>query len=198
MQLFIFLNVKNFKTLIHMKKVTLIAILCLITSISFSQGISYGIKGGYNYSTVRANNQSLISGQNGFHAGVFANISAIILQVQPELLFSQKGYQVENGNDLRLNYIDIPLLLKVKVLPFVTVDAGPQYSYLINTKDINKDSNLPAMPSFNKSDLSAVIGGSVNFWKIGASLRYVHGFTEIEDFNQSKNSMFQLSLQLKL
>lgn len=181
-----------------MKKLILVLTLLCIVSLSFSQGISYGIKGGYNYSTVRANNQRLIDGQDGFHAGVFMNISAVLLQVQPEIMFSQKGYEVENGNDLRMNYIDMPLLLKVKVFPFVTIDAGPQYSYLINTQETSDDIVVPAMPSFKKSDLSAVIGTSVTVWKVGASVRYVHGFKELESLNKSKNSMFQLALQIKL
>lgn len=182
-----------------MKKLILVSAFILSVVSAYSQGISYGIKGGYNYSTIRvSNNQRLIDGQDGFHAGAFMNISAILLQVQPEILFSQKGYEVENGNDLKMNYIDFPLLLKVKVLPFVTVDAGPQYSYLINTKETSDDIVVPAMPTFKKSDLSAVIGGSVNVWKLGASVRYVHGFTELESINKSKNSMVQLSLQIKL
>lgn len=181
-----------------MKKVYLLITFIFLFSNSFSQGISYGIKGGYNYSTIRAENLSNINGQNGFHAGVFANLSAIFIQAQPELLFSQRGYSVDNGNDLRMNYLELPVLLKVKVLPFVTVDAGPQYSILINTIELSTINNLPAMPSFEKSDLSAVIGASVNVWKIGASLRYIHGFKELESLNKSKNSMFQLALQIKL
>lgn len=181
-----------------MKKLFILIILAFIQNVSYSQGLSYGIKGGYNYSTVRASNQRFVEGQDGFHAGVFANFSAILIQVQPEFLFSQRGYEVENGNDLRMNYIDLPVLLKVKVFPFVTVDAGPQYSYLINTKETSDELELPSMPSFKKSELSAVIGTSVNVWKLGASIRYIHGFTELETLNKSKNSMFQLALQIKL
>lgn len=181
-----------------MKKLIILLIVLCASNIVNAQGLSYGIKGGYNYSTVRASNSRFIEGQDGFHAGVFANFSAILLQIQPELLFSQKGYEVENGNDLRMNYIDIPVVLKVKVFPFVTVDAGPQYSYLINTKELSDDLVTPAMPSFKNSDLSAVIGASVNVWKLGASLRYVHGFTQLESVNNSKNSMFQVSMQIKL
>lgn len=181
-----------------MKKILFISAFMLIFANSFSQGLSYGIKGGYNYSTIRAENLNNINGQTGFHAGVFANFSAILLQIQPELLFSQRGYEVENGNDLRMNYIDLPVLLKVKVLPFITLDAGPQYSYLLNTQETSDELVLPAMPTFEKSDLSAVIGTSVNVWKVGASIRYIHGFKELESLNKSKNSMFQVALQIKL
>lgn len=181
-----------------MKKLIFISLILLICSNSFSQGLSYGIKGGYNYSTIRAENLNNINGQNGFHAGVFANLSAILIQVQPELLFSQRGYAIENGTDLKMNYLELPVLLKVKVFPFITVDAGPQYSLLINTIETSDLNNLPAMPTFEKSDLSAVIGTSVNVWKIGASIRYIHGFKELESLNKSKNSMFQLALQIKL
>lgn len=181
-----------------MKKIIILLFVLANTVNLKAQGFSYGIKGGYNYSTIRAKNLNNIDGQDGFHAGVFANLSAILIQVQPELLFSQRGYEIENGNDIRMNYLEAPVLLKVKVFPFVTVDAGPQFSYLINTKELSDNIVNPGMPSFKDTDLSAVIGTSLNVWKLGASLRYIHGFSELESTNNSKNSMFQLSLQIKL
>src|ERR1035437_14271 len=65
------------------------------------------------------------------------------LGIQPELLFSQKGFQGKGiiiGQSYAFirttNYIDIPLLIAFKPLPCVTILAGPQYSYLINQKDV--------------------------------------------------------------
>jgi hypothetical protein len=62
--------------------------------------------------------------------------------IQPEILFSQKGFKAE-GTLLGTNYgltrttsfIDVPLYLAVKPLPAVTILAGPQFSYLMKRKD---------------------------------------------------------------
>lgn len=63
--------------------------------------------------------------------------------VQPEILFSQKGFQA-TGNILgspyeftrTTNYIDIPLLFAIKPSRNLTILAGPQYSYLLKQKDV--------------------------------------------------------------
>lgn len=71
--------------------------------------------------------------------------------VRPEVLYSQKGYQ-STGNILGMgykvthtaDYLDIPILLEIKPAEFITVVAGPQYSYLIHTKNKFSSSLLTA------------------------------------------------------
>jgi hypothetical protein len=79
----------------------------------------------------------------GFHAGVFANIQvARNLALQPELLYSTKGFVVDHktatGNQTtkaevnsRMNYLDLPLLVQVHTGVFY-LEAGPQASLLLN------------------------------------------------------------------
>lgn len=80
----------------------------------------------------------------GLVLGVFASIPINnLLGVQPELHFSQKGFKASGsflGSEYSftrtLNYIDIPLLVAVKPSEIFTFVAGPQYSYLISSKDV--------------------------------------------------------------
>jgi hypothetical protein len=61
-----------------------------------------------------------------------------VLGFQPEIMYSQKGYKA-TGSILiadykytrRTDYIDVPLQLQIKPAPFLTILAGPQYSFLI-------------------------------------------------------------------
>ena len=62
--------------------------------------------------------------------------------IQPELLYSQKGFHStgkisgKSYNFTRTtNYLDVPLQFQLKVFKFVSILAGPQYSYLISTND---------------------------------------------------------------
>ena len=64
------------------------------------------------------------------------------LGVRPELLYSGKGYESTGnflGNGYKIthssNFIDVPILLEIKPVKYITVVAGPQYSYLINQKN---------------------------------------------------------------
>ena len=86
----------------------------------------------------------------GLAAGIFFAIPiGTLLGVQPELLFSQKGFQASGsvlGNDYTftrtLNYIDVPLLVSVKPTPMITLLVGPQYSYLVSKTDVFSSSLL--------------------------------------------------------
>ena len=86
----------------------------------------------------------------GFAVGAFAAIPiGNILGLQPELLFSQKGYKASGSvlgsaytSTRTLNYLDIPLLIAVKPTQNFTIVAGPQYSYLLSKKDVFTNSLL--------------------------------------------------------
>lgn len=61
------------------------------------------------------------------------------LGIQPEVMYSQKGYK-GSGSLLvadyeytrKTDYIDIPLQLQIKPIPYLTLLVGPQYSFLIH------------------------------------------------------------------
>ncbi|MCK9311826.1 MAG: PorT family protein, partial [Bacteroidales bacterium] len=136
-----------------MKKLTLmIAVATLMTGNSFAQSsgddirekISVGLKVGANYSNVydSEGEQFNADPKFGLATGVFVAIPiGKYLGVQPELLFSQKGFQ-GSGSVLGSEYdftrtttfIDVPLLFAFKPVSMITILAGPQYSYLIKEK----------------------------------------------------------------
>lgn len=179
-----------------MKKILLILTLFISVSVAKAQGFNYGVKAGWNFSNV---NSSAFNSdfKHGFHAGVYANLSAVIIAVQPELLFSQKGFKNSNV-DTRLNYIDIPVLVKLKVFPMISVDAGPQYSILVS-KATEVIANAPqTSPSYNNGELGGVVGMSLQVLRFGASARYCFGLQDLEDNGHAKNRLFQVSLSLKI
>lgn len=105
----------------------------------------FGLKAGANYSNVYDTKSEDFDaeGKLGFAGGVQLSIPINkYLGVQPEVLFSQKGFKGEGrmfGVDYSFkrttSYIDIPLQIALKPSEFITILAGPQYSYLIKQKD---------------------------------------------------------------
>ncbi len=134
------------------KTLTLFVSIALLASAGIAQDIHFGPKVGLNISNVYDS-----EGENfdadpkiGLAAGLFVSIPlGSFLGIQPEMLFSQKGFKASGsilGNDYTftrtLNYIDIPLLISVKPSEMFTIVAGPQYSYLISSKDVFENSFL--------------------------------------------------------
>ena len=107
--------------------------------------LQFGLKAGANYSNIYDSEDQKFNADYkfGLAAGVFLAIPfGKYLGIQPEILFSQKGYK-SAGTILTIpyefthttDYIDVPLLLTIKPSAFVTLLAGPQYSFLIKQKD---------------------------------------------------------------
>lgn len=110
--------------------------------------ISVGVKAGINSANVydTQGEEFNADARIGMAGGIFVSIPiGTFLGFQPELLFSQKGYQStykilgDYSYTKTLNYIDVPLLIALKPSSFVTILAGPQYSYLMKQKVVFKN-----------------------------------------------------------
>jgi hypothetical protein len=131
-----------------MKKVILsIFAIAFILQVSNAQsGFVFGVKGGANYSNQYDSQTSDFTATSkiGFAGGAFLNVPlGKYFGVQPEILFSQKGFKASgkvlgSAYDLNrtTNYIDVPLLLTIKPIEYVSIVVGPQYSYLMKQKDV--------------------------------------------------------------
>ncbi|HXB40808.1 MAG TPA: porin family protein [Bacteroidia bacterium] len=112
----------------------------------FRSKLTFGLKVGANYSNVYdAQGEAFHSDPKfGGVAGAFISVPiGRFLGIQPEVLFSQKGFMATGrilGGTYSLtrttNYIDIPLFFAFKPSEFITLLAGPQYSYLMKQTDV--------------------------------------------------------------
>lgn len=159
------------------KSILLIFSVALIATSMSAQdnrgNIAFGVKAGANYSNVydAEGEEFDADGKLGLAAGVFVSIPiGQFLGFQPELLFSQKGYQSTGtvlGFDYSLtrtsNFIDVPLLFALKPSDMVTVLVGPQYSYLVKQTDVfdNPISNIVVEEEFDNENIRKNILGFV-------------------------------------
>ncbi|WP_205503444.1 porin family protein [Rufibacter psychrotolerans] len=135
-----------------MKKIVLFV--AAVLSFSFAQaqnGPRFGIKAGANYSNISGDldNQDIYKNKFGFVGGITSNFDLSgdgFLSLQPELLFSQRGYQYRDeeypiGNTtfkskgtVNFNYLDLPVMLRINA-GGLFFEGGPQASYLLGIKD---------------------------------------------------------------
>ena len=112
----------------------------------FRNELLFGFKAGANLSNVydEQGEEFQADAKLGFAGGVFLAIPiGKYLGIQPEVLYSQKGFQATGrilGNTYQFtrttSYIDVPLLFAFKPSEFITLVAGPQYSYLLKQRDV--------------------------------------------------------------
>jgi len=135
------------------------------TNVDLRNNLMLGVKLGLNLSNVYDTKGEAFNANPkfGFVAGGFLSIPITnLIGLQPEVLFSQKGFRgtgtfLGNSYDLTrtTSYIDIPLLIAVRPTSQITIMAGPQYSYLINQKDVfsNGSFNYVDEQTFENSNI---------------------------------------------
>jgi len=181
-----------------MKKAILtIALITLTISNSFAQEstsndnrekLFFGLKVGANYSNVYDSESEdfVADSKFGLAAGAFVSIPlGKFIGVQPEVLFSQKGFKSSGtflGTEYKAtrttNYIDVPLLLAVKPVEFITILFGPQYSYLMKQKDEFTSGSFSSSEeeeftndNIRKNTFSLIGGADLNFNNFVIGLR---------------------------
>ena len=174
-----------------MKKVQFLIAILLFSLTIQAQLFKYGAEAGLNLSNIKTNNFDG-SSLSGFNAGVMAELKLpVLLGVQGEIKFSQKGAKIWTDN-LVLNTIDVPVVAKFYVLKLFNFHIGPQYTYLISAKNDGKN----VLNSFNRNDFSAVIGVGFDVWKIHYSTRFIYGLMDVSSASTGEmhNKYFQFGI----
>jgi hypothetical protein len=194
----------------------LILALIAVTTISIGanaqKGFRLGIKGGANLNQVEG--ASFNDGfEFAYHLGGFAEIDFTQkFGIQPELLWNQTkttyGTGLSNvyqpllnpssGNDITLNYLSIPILLRYNIGSMLTLNAGPQFGILLN-----KDKNLlqNGEQAFASGDFGMVAGLQLNLKALRLYGRYNIGLKNINDIDKRDkwtNQQIQLGVGLRL
>jgi hypothetical protein len=168
------------------------AFLILISFSAQSQVLQFGIKGGYNNSTLSGDGD--ISSLSGYHAGVFASIDLVILDVVPELVYSTQGAKVSD-QDVKLNYLNVPIMARLNLLKILYLEAGPQFGFLMSAEDGGED----IKDDLESTDFAVGVGAGVElFDKFDVSARYNFGTTDVtKGAGDYKNNVFQFGLAYK-
>ncbi|MCP9768671.1 PorT family protein [Lacihabitans sp. LS3-19] len=171
-----------------MKKILItLGVLTLFTLKSMAQDdrskFKIGLKAGANISNIYDKTGEVFTADYkiGFTGGLFMGIPiGKFLGIQPEILFSQKGYNssgtlggITFSQTRTTDYIDIPLFISIKPSNFLTIKAGPQYSFLMKQKDVFKNSVFTSEQiqqfdntNIRKNILGLVGGVDVNISKL--------------------------------
>lgn len=190
-----------------MKKIILSAIAMMAFAFSNAQETRFGIKGGLNITSFAGGDYWDAKSLVGFQVGGFAEIKIIDrLSIQPEVLYSAQGAKIEfagSDSDIKLGYINVPVLAKFYITKQFTVEGGPQLGFLVSAKNDGYD----AKNDFKSVDTGFNFGAGYNFTdNFSAGIRYTVGLSNIADYNvdniddyydSPKNSVLALTLAYK-
>lgn len=207
------------KNLIVFTGVFLIA-LASVNAQSDSKMVQLGAKGGVNFSKLSGADFDDVDSRTSFNAGLVAEIPiSERISFQPEVFYSGQGFDIlerdqdnvfdtDDNIEYQLDYIQVPLLLKVYLVQGLSVEAGPQFGFKIH-EEIDSEPNsdggdfeIDEDDSYVKDfDTSLALGTSYKFDNgFFLSARYTMGLTSIfeedtlfEDVD-GKNEVWQFGI----
>ena len=178
-------------------RIILVAAILAVTATSADAQI--GISAGVNFANVNATvdgEDVSTDGRTGFNGGVFVGKGGLI-GFMGGLFYSQKGFSA-SGENVNLDYLEVPLMLRVKFL-MLRGYAGPNLAFELSCK---------GDPILNGVSMSCDNTESFDFgWKIGVGgtllflnldVAYIWGTTDIwkDDNGSVKNQVIQVNLGL--
>jgi hypothetical protein len=206
-----------------MKKFFLTTVAILTISLCNAQVVKYGIKMGSCISSFSGLDGG--SSKIGYNIGGFAEIAlSEKLVFQPELLYATVGALSENtiGSYVftskdKLNYINIPLILKYKVAEKFGLEFGPHVGFLLSGEFISSQSSSliggttytayttssTDMVGVNNLSYGLNLGAGYDLTKnVNLDLRYSLGMSKIQKdvpagANALKNNVIWINLAYK-
>lgn len=193
------------------------------TTTSTTREAEFGVKGGFNMSnmyTENADDENIIY---GFNAGVYGTFPLTEhIAIQPELYFTTKGSELDYNNNFvtgsakfRLEYIQLPVMIKFNLTDNFNVHFGPYGAYLVGAKiKSENDQNIFEFEEelntddFEKFEFGLSLGIGFDFDPLSIGLRYDYGLTTVGKeqnimgtnyvFPDAKNSLLNLYATIKL
>ena len=174
-----------------MKKTILLLAFVVCSTFSFSQAL-YGVRAGINISNLDFEPNPTFDNthRNGFAIGFFGEYDlSKTIAIAPEIQFSAEGAKEK---DLRIDYIQIPILFKYRFGDRFSFGAGP----MAGVKVWEHEDNL-------KNFAFSMVGGLEFFITndIFIDARYHYGFTNVVDNEstfEANNSNIQLGVGVKI
>ena len=184
-----------------MKKIAFLIIIA-VCGLSQVRAQNFGVKAGYNYSTLSGETSSIstIEGLSGFYIGGLVELPiSNMLSIQPELIFSRQGVDLRQGlknlsirtdtSEIRLDYLNIPVMAKVNLGP-IFLEGGVQFGFLVNKPKVDSYianvylRNLLDKDSYNSFDFGVGAGLGVKLNQhFFVETRYTYSLTNVFDPN---------------
>lgn len=188
-----------------MKKLFLASVLVL-ASLNASAQVHLGVKAGANLTKIDGESFSE-KYKLGYQLGAYTYYDfSPMIGIQLEVQSNQSNTKVsERYSDVvfnsfskgkQLNYISVPLLLRVNSQGALTLLAGPQFSFLT---DPNKTVLENGTKLFKNTDIGLVGGVDLNLRPFIISGRYIWGLNDISGTgNKATKRQIQLGLAFEI
>ena len=174
-------------------------------AVTDSRNTGFGVKGGYNLSSLRGDDIKGIdrNSRSDFHAGAYGQLGFNdFSSVQVELLYSRQGFEANTGGTAasrtrqkyRLDYLLLPIMYVGNVTETLSFHIGPQVA-LLNTATLEDKSLNLKDNGFNSFDYGGVAGVEARVGPARVGARYNLFVGKLLEDGPSKTGLVAANLQ---
>lgn len=188
----------NLKT-ISLKRLLFTTLTLFVIQISNSQSdFRIGVKGGANISLLESDYIDALDPKISYHIGGLVEIPLSgKFSIQPEVIYSRQGTKQNSffgdyDSRVKLDYINIPVIVKFYIIKGLSAELGPQLGYLVSaktkyeSKDISEENNVEDL--YTSIDFSIGFGVSYRFTNgVFFNIRFNKGISNISKYEEFGN-----------
>ena len=172
----------------------------VIVCVPAAEAVDFGFKAGVHWATIPEFKGPLGGLGSGSTSGITGGPFVVfplagVMALQPEVVFVQKGTQLDAANPelhlkttLELEYLEFPILARIATKqPGSTsfyVLAGPSFGYGLRARERIESQGGESereLDTIERFEVSLVLGGGVRFRHFLAEGRYTQGLTTIDE-----------------
>ncbi len=161
-----------------MKKAIMILGLFIAGNLAFkglAQEKNFGIRGGYQTSYLTQDGDKIGSSKSGFYVGAYKDTKVFpFLHFNTGVEYSQLGASNLDNGDYKLNYVGVPLALKVKVGPLYAI-GGSGFNVKVS------ENGTPFDDKAKWFDIPAYVGAGFNILFVAVEARQTWVLTDINN-----------------
>jgi hypothetical protein len=209
----------------YMKKILVLVAALAVFHFSNAQLLTFGLRGGVSSSGLQVKESFPVSGGTisyqdgdkvlGWHVGVLARVKISNFYVQPEVLFTESGGDIEVSGTgyttpeigtIKFNNLSIPVLAGVKLGSIFRVNLGPAFNFPLSQKVSDNIKDLEQ--NYNSATIGYQAGIGADISILMLDLKYEGNLSKLGDsvtipgagtFNTDmKSSQIILSVGIKL
>ncbi len=192
-----------------MKKIIVSLCAVILTLGTFSSAradlLTTGFNAGLNSATYKSSQYGTFDSNLGFHIGAYARIAVPVISITPELNYNNNSFNIDHEDfdgDLKItnHYLSMPIVAGLKLLPFITIEAGPRFT-LLDRAVVKVDGEKEKVNGALHDSVGYVLGLRFNLGKmLVISGRYNGHFDGVssEEFGDMKSSSYTVSVGFKL
>ena len=187
--------------------------------------IGIGLKGGLYFASLNGvtSPSTAFSNSTGYHAGAYFLFKFTKIGIQPEIIFSKQGHTFKTGGKDytdNIDYINIPIMLKLYLAGGFNLQAGPQFGFLSKASGnlisssgtITSGQDIKSLMQTTDVSVGVGLGWDLPFG-LNLGARYNIGVSDINKYtggtvpgsvttsmgtSSAKNQVFQLSVGYRL